>query len=107
MSIWIELLHQQRERQISYINIRLALKMSSKMTENVVAMPWMRYLYYYKAVDFCLEPLSRAGRMSQIEPSGIIKLSTQSSGFEAHEEIEICSIKGELWRREPYGEERS
>lgn len=41
------------------------------------------------------------------QPSGIIKLSTQSSGFEAHEEIEICSIKGELWRREPYGEERS
>ena len=32
-------------------------------------------LVYYKAVDFCLEPLSSAGRKSQIEPSGIVKLS--------------------------------
>ena len=38
-------------------------------------------LVYYKAVGFCLEPLSSAGRKSQIEPSGIIKLSSQSSGF--------------------------
>ena len=81
--------------------------MSSKTTEGVVAMPWVRYLHCYKAVDFCLEPLSSAGRMSQIEPSGIIKLSTESSGFEAHEDIEICGIKGEVWRREPHGEERS
>ena len=64
-------------------------------------------LVYYKAVDFCLEPLSSAGRKSQIEPSGIVKLSSQSSGFEAHEEIGICGVKGELWKRKPCGEERS
>lgn len=44
---------------------------------------------------------------AQIEPTGIIKLSIQSSEFEAHEEIGICRSEGQLWRREPYGEERT